>query len=372
MNFPKEILRTNEAAELRLRALYHRYGYVSYKVSKFEEYDLYAHNKSFLICENILTFTDTNGRLMALKPDVTLSIVKNVGEDETVTHKLCYSEKVYRTSGRAEGFREIGQAGLECIGRIDPYLTGEVLMLATKSLSLIGDRYVLDLSHMGFLLGLLSSIGVEDGDVSAVLKLMANKNLHALSAFLLEKGLDGSGVTAVTSIYEPLATALPKLLPFVNGAEMQAAYSELKEIARVAEAWGILDALYVDFSIAGDRSYYDGIIFRGYVDGISEAILLGGRYDSLLRKMGKKAGAIGFAVYPELIDALSVPQERYDADAVILYSESDDIGDVIEAVKRLEKAGKTVRAEHGEKTAMRCRAVYQIVGREAKLLETVD
>lgn len=372
MNFPKEILRTNEAAELRLRALYHRYGYTSYKVSRFEEYDLYARNKSFLICENILTFTDTNGRLMALKPDVTLSIAKNVGENDTVTHKLCYGEKVYRTSGHAEGFREIGQTGLECIGRIDPYLTGEVLMLATSSLSLIGERYVLDLSHMGFLLGLLSSVGVEDGDVSAVLSLMANKNLHALCAFLSERGLDDSRVTAVTSIYEPLSSALPRLLPLVSGEKMQAAYDELCEIARVAEAWGILDALYVDFSIAGDRSYYDGIIFRGYVDGIPEAILLGGRYDSLLRKMGKKAEAIGFAVYPELIDALSATEARYDADAVILYADSDDIGDVIKAVKRLEAEGNTVRAERGEKTAMRCRAVYRIEGREAQLLETMD
>ncbi len=372
MNFPKEILRTNEEAVLRLRALYHRYGYTSYKVSKFEEYDLYAHNKSFLICENILTFTDTNGRLMALKPDVTLSIVKNVGEDETITHKLCYSEKVYRTSGQAEGFREIGQTGLECIGRIDPYLTGEVLMLATKSLSLIGDRYVLDLSHMGFLLGLLASVGVEEGDVSAVLSLVANKNLPGLSAFLSERGLDASRVTTATSIYEPLSTALPKLSALVSGDRMQAAYDELLELMRAAEAWGISDALYVDFSISADRSYYDGIIFRGYVDGIPEAILLGGRYDSLLRKMGKRAEAIGFAVYPELIDALSAPAERFDADAVVLYGDESDVGDVIEAVKKLEADGKTVRAERESETATRCRTLYRMQGREARLLETVD
>ena len=144
-------------------------------------------------------------------------------------------------------------------------------MLAEKSLALIGDRYVLDLSHMGFLLGLLASVGVEERDVGEVLSLMANKNLPGLSAFLSERGLDGTALLSVTSIYEPLKTALSKLAPYVKGERMQAAYDELLAIARVADVWEILPSLYVDFSIAGDRNYYDGIIFRGYVDGIPEA-----------------------------------------------------------------------------------------------------
>ena len=71
-------LKKDEQAVLLLRKLYQSYGYQPYKMSRFEEYDLYAKNKSFLVSENILTFTDTNGKLMALKPDVTLSIIKNI------------------------------------------------------------------------------------------------------------------------------------------------------------------------------------------------------------------------------------------------------------------------------------------------------
>ena len=72
------VRRPDERAGLLLRELYHQHGYQSYRMSKFEPYDLYARNKSFLVSENILTFTDTDGRLMALKPDVTLSIIKNI------------------------------------------------------------------------------------------------------------------------------------------------------------------------------------------------------------------------------------------------------------------------------------------------------
>ncbi len=73
------IWRPDERAGLRLRSLYHRHGYLPYRMSKFEPYDLYVRNKNFLVSEKILTFTDTDGRLMALKPDVTLSIVKKIG-----------------------------------------------------------------------------------------------------------------------------------------------------------------------------------------------------------------------------------------------------------------------------------------------------
>jgi ATP phosphoribosyltransferase regulatory subunit len=74
------VLERDESAVFALRSLYSSYGYSQYKMGKFEEYDLYAHNKSFLVSERILSFTDTDGRLMALKPDVTLSIVKNVDD----------------------------------------------------------------------------------------------------------------------------------------------------------------------------------------------------------------------------------------------------------------------------------------------------
>ena len=74
---PELTLKDDEWAIFRLRMLYRQYGYTYYKMSKFEEYDLYVRNKSFLGSDNILTFTGTDGKLMALKPDVTLSIIKN-------------------------------------------------------------------------------------------------------------------------------------------------------------------------------------------------------------------------------------------------------------------------------------------------------
>ena len=71
-----------------LRALYSSYGYAKYKMNRFEEYDLYARNKDFLVSGNIITFTDTDGSLMALKPDVTLSIVKGFREESQCVSRV--------------------------------------------------------------------------------------------------------------------------------------------------------------------------------------------------------------------------------------------------------------------------------------------
>ena len=157
MTFLQKYLKEDEKAIYNLRALYSDYGYTRYKVNQFEEYDLYAKNKSFLVSENLLTFTDTNGKLMALKPDVTLSIIKNVVSDERSIYKLFYDEQVYRTTSNGDGFKEIRQTGLESIGNLDLFSECEVLMLAMKSLENISQEYLLDLSHMGLLEGLFEN-----------------------------------------------------------------------------------------------------------------------------------------------------------------------------------------------------------------------
>ena len=138
-------------ALLDLHELYENYGYTQYKMSKFEEYDLYVRNKSFLISDSVITFTDTNGKLMALKPDVTLSIVKNSCDIPGYIQKLYYDEHVYRISDRTASYKEISQIGLECLGDIDDYCITEVLTLAAKSLATFDKNYILDVSHMGIL-----------------------------------------------------------------------------------------------------------------------------------------------------------------------------------------------------------------------------
>ena len=132
MNPVNDSLKPEERVLYALRGLYQRYGYSQFKMSKFEEYDLYAGNKDFLVSDGVITFTDTDGRLMALKPDVTLSIIKNTRQMPGSVQKLYYNENVYRISGSTRCFKEIMQTGLECIGDVDLYSLCEVITLAAE------------------------------------------------------------------------------------------------------------------------------------------------------------------------------------------------------------------------------------------------
>ena len=128
----ESILKKEEKIAYELRALYAKYGYLPYKMSKFEPYDLYVSNKEFLVGDGVITFNDTDGKLLALKPDVTLSIIKN-DVDGASKRKVYYNENVYRISGKTKQFKELMQVGLECIGDIGLYDVYEAVYLAAAT-----------------------------------------------------------------------------------------------------------------------------------------------------------------------------------------------------------------------------------------------
>ena len=160
MTIETDNLKYEEQAVFLLRSLYSKYGYKQYKMRKFEEYDLYVQNKDFLISDSVITFTDTNGKLMALKPDVTLSIVKNTKDIDGAVQKVYYDENVYRVSKGTRSYKEIKQAGLECIGDIDSYCVCEVLSLAIRSLLAISKKCVVDVADLAILSAFYDYVGL--------------------------------------------------------------------------------------------------------------------------------------------------------------------------------------------------------------------
>ena len=162
MDLKQAELKPEEQVTLKLRGLYERYGYKKYKMSKFEEYSLYSENKDFLEGNKIITFTDLDGRLMALKPDVTLSFIKNSNISEDTAEKAYYLENVYRESKDSRNFKEINQMGLELIGALDDYGITEVLSLAADTLAAVSPDYILEFSHMDYVVALLGNLDISE------------------------------------------------------------------------------------------------------------------------------------------------------------------------------------------------------------------
>lgn len=342
--FSLSALRYEEQAVYALRALYRRCGYQPYKMSKFEEYDFYLHNKDFLVSDHIITFTDTDGKLMALKPDVTLSIIKNGKDVASGVRKVCYNENVYRAANGTRSFREIMQVGLECIGDVGEYDICEVLTLAAESLSTISSEYVLDLSHLGVLSAVMSHLRIPPECESRVIECIGNKNRHELHALLDGCGVDASPLEKLVTCYGAPEEVLP-VLKSLGIPALSEPVAQMERVTRTLAARGFGGRVRIDFSVVNDVHYYNGFVFKGFVDGISSGVLSGGQYDNLMRRLGKKARAVGFAVYLDELERLDQAKDGCDVDVLLLYDDKSSPQDISDAVTRLLAGGERVTAQ---------------------------
>ncbi len=364
-------IKADERVVYTLRALYRRYGYRQYKMSKFEEYDLYVRNKDFLVSDHIITFTDTGGKLMALKPDVTLSIIKN-SRDAGGVEKVYYNENVYRVAPGARSFREIVQVGLECLGDVDDYCLSEVILLAAESLRTVSDRWVLDLSHLGVVSAVVSALGLSDEGQRGVFKCIGEKNAHGISAICAAEGISAeqtAPLLTLVSTYGAPDEVIPALRALHLGDEAEAALNQLATVTAAIPDPALRANLRIDFSVVGNMRYYNGIVFKGFVDGIPTGILSGGQYGGLMNRMGKRGGAIGFAVYPDMLEELYRTEEEYDVDTVILYDGDADLKALNDTVRMLTENGKSVMAQRTMPEKLRCRQLLRFKERGVEIVE---
>ena len=334
-------LKKEEQAVFALRGLYEQYGYAPYKMSKFEEYDLYVRNKEFLISDGVITFTDTDGKLMALKPDVTLSIIKNSRDEAGCVQRVYYNENVYRVSEDAHCFKEILQTGVECMGDIDDCTLYEVLRLAAESLRRIHPKAVLDISHLGVLEDLLAPLALSAEGQAAVYRCVGEKNAHELQAVCDTYGIPdptADTLRRLVGLYGPPAAVLPRLADLLGETPAVAQLRRLTD-AFAGSAWAEL--LRIDFSVVAAGRYYNGIVFKGFVAGSPDSVLSGGQYDKLMRRMGRRGKAVGFAVY---LDRLGRDQEAagYDVDALLLYKDGCDLAALMAAADTLRQEGTLI------------------------------
>lgn len=353
----------SEKVALSLRTLYERYGYTQYKMSKFEEYDLYARNKDFLVSDSVITFTDRNGKLMALKPDVTLSIVKN-SKDLPWVQKLYYNENVYRVSKGTHGYREIMQIGLECLGDIDDYCICEVLNLAAQSLSSISGEAVLDVSHLGILKELTNSIGIPREYREKVVKLISEKNPHELTALCKQCGICQDHIDLLCWLLS--ANGSPaKILPQLKEKMSALVTAEtLNQFEAVLSAFGGDCLLRIDFSVVDDIHYYNGFVFKGFINGIPDSVLSGGQYDKLMRKMNRTAGAIGFAVYMDQLERMEDPAQEYDVDTVLLYDDTTSLAVIRETAQALTQSNTSIAVYRSAPNGLRYKQLLKITNGE--------
>lgn len=305
------VLKPEEHIALQLRSLYQSRGFQLYHLSSFEEYELYSQNKTFINEAEVITFTGGDGRIMALKPDITLSIVKNTPPGET--RKVYYYEDVYRHDRQNGEYLRIHQTGLEYIGEIHQKEELEVLQLAMESLSVAGGG-VLDISHIGVLQAIYQLFPREHHE--CIIKALQQKSAHTLRKVGEEAQIPEEKIQLLEELttlsgnfnqaYAKAATLLKNPLALTALEELKILHDSLAEKKKIPDNVTIR----LDFSLVNDTDYYSGLLFQGFVKGGKQAVLFGGRYDHLLQKQDKSQGGIGFGMYLNNLDLAQEVSEK--------------------------------------------------------------
>ena len=318
------------------------------KLNKFEEYELYNDNKDFLKTENILTFMDLNGKLQALRPDVTLSVVKKVSKNnKSGTEKLYYIENIYRLSKETREYEELEQLGIELIGEIDKYSNLEIMDIALESLKVINENYILDISHLGFVSGLLEEMKLDYSHKNEVLKNIHLKNRHDLERLLESMEVPEkykNCLLKIPNLSGNFKEVLDEAETLVLNEKMADSLRELRELSGIFDLYDIKNKVLLDFSIVNNLDYYNGIIFQGYIENNPRVVLSGGRYDKLAEKFVANKKAVGFAIFLDELARYQKNDSEYDFDILILYRDGD-YSILLEKVKEFIKNGNRVRTD---------------------------
>ena len=352
-------LTKSEQTYLELGSLYESYGYDKFLMRKFEEYSLYLENKNFLTSEHILTFNDPGGKLMALRPDITLSILKNA-KNKKGAQKVYYRENVCRLDKRSMQYVEIEQLGIEAVDSVGTATLLEVCELAKKSLEAVDPDYILCVSDMEYVLGFLETVkGMDEGATERVMSFIKSKNAHELYLELTACGVKEEYAAEFSSLIMFSGTngeIFEKAKALVLNQRMEKALMNIKSMTSES---AMPEKVKVDFTLMNDISYYNGPVFCGYVKKIPRAILTGGFYNRMAQKFSKPC-AVGFALSLDELDAYYGENPEYDVDALLLYDSEEAVKKALRLAESMRSTGMSVRIEKSVPEGIRCREIIRV------------
>ena len=335
---------------LNIRKMYDSYGYKKISLPSFEEYDLYNENKDF-IDRNVLTVMSPNGKLLALRPDITLSVAKKVSKDQSLKYsKIYYQENTYNLT-KYVGYEEDEQLGIELIGKESTFLDFEIINLAVKSLDIINKKSMIVLSHAGFISSVFENSDLDYEIKEQIFDCINRKNSHDIQKILKNNEHISENVKKLIYKIPELSGNLEniekELLKYEINVNTKKILSELKQLNSLLMKFYKKSKIIFDFSVVKNLNYYNGIILQGYIEGFPNVILTGGRYDKLFEKFGVDTGAVGFAILTDGLKGYYKDTDKKDFEVLIAYDDSD-FEKLVEIVNDFQKKGLRVRTENIE------------------------
>ncbi|MDD7792957.1 ATP phosphoribosyltransferase regulatory subunit [Clostridium sp. 'White wine YQ'] len=307
------------------------WGYEQIITPTLEYYDTFNSHPEAFKQEEMYKFFDNKGKILVLRPDMTIPMARVVStklKDYKRPIRVRYTSNVYRVNEAFGGKpNEITHCGAELIGRETLEGDLEIIYLSINLLKALDlKEFKIELGHMGIISGIFEELNLEDEVKEKISFLIEKKRLGELQG-LLNK----------LNISKEIKSFLEKLPWLFGNVEVLDSISELEIYEKIKEPILYLKALaegikklelqeYVslDLGIIPKINYYTGVIIRGYVQGVGNYVLQGGRYDKLINSFGIDNGAIGFAIN---IDSLIEVYKSSKKEKItkIIYSKKDFI-----------------------------------------------
>lgn len=302
---PGECAKKREV-ENTLWSVFASFGYREVEMPMFEYYDVYAGSDGQisrgLEQESMFKFFDEQGRILALRPEMTTSIARMAAtktEGIPLPLRFCYIGSVFRAE-RTYGARqrEFTQSGIELIGADSPKADAEVIAAAIEALIAIGIKeFHMEIGQVAFFNGLTEQAGLDAEDVESLRERIDSKDRFGIKELTEKLDIDDS--------IKKLMIELPYLfggaevleradVPGLN-ATSRAALANVRSIYETLVGYGLEKFVSIDLGMLQSIDYYTGSIFKCYTHGIGFPICAGGRYDHLMQKFGRKLGAVGIA-----------------------------------------------------------------------------
>ena len=339
-----ECARKNHLSD-RMKDILKSYGYRDIQTPTFEFFDIFNQDKGSLPSNQMYKFFDREGNTLVLRPDITPSIARAVSKyfsEENFSMRFSYTGNIFINNSSLQGrMKESTQMGAELIGDDSIDADAEMIALAIHLLLAAGlTEFQIDVGHVGFFKGLIEEAGMDEEKTQELRELIENKNFF--------------GVDAMTD--NPALIRLPKLFGsqdilkeakrLTSNMKALVAITRLERLYEIIGEYGLQKYVTFDLGMLTQYDYYTGVIFRGYTYGTGDAVVKGGRYDTLLQKFGKNAASVGLAVaVDELLIALS--RQKIDVDegepvTMILYSGSKH-SEALKKAKELREKGGCVQ-----------------------------
>jgi ATP phosphoribosyltransferase regulatory subunit len=308
-------LRYYLGAEARLRRTVEDVAMSIFEAWQYEEvitptvdyYDLFEQGMGHREAQRSFRFTDNDGRLLALRPDVTSSVARMAAtllSERRRPLRFSYAAPVFRqqTQSHAEWRREYTQLGCELIGVAGAPADLEVLRLASKILSRLELNYCITINNVEIFNGVAAKLNLEPSAREELRRLIDTRQAAELQRFVdrfpSDEARAFSQPTQLTGNRDVIRTARKT----IGNARSVAALDELEALWTEIESLGLQDYFEIDLGDVSSLDYYTGLSLKIFVHGAGASVGRGGRYDGLTGSFGRAEPAVGFVLN---LDALT-------------------------------------------------------------------